>query len=1246
MKKKLFILILALVVAFLFAMPVSAETQDGWAEEDGCLVYYENGEKLSNCVKEIDGAYYAFDDFGSKITEEGLNEIHTEIDNEYKSLFVYVTADEGKLLTNEWMEINFEYEEELYWYYFGADAIAYSNAAYEINGSYYYFNYYGGLCTGFIYDEYDNIYYADPNNDSRLKVNTWFQTELYDGGDLCWFYATADGTLYKNGVHQVGDHYYFFGYSGEMYTGFIYDDYGNTYYADPNNDSRLKVNTWFQTELYDGGDLCWFYATADGTLYCDTVQNIGGTLYAFYSLGEMVDNNVYEQAYWNEFNEYVVTAYYRAKAGGALYVNEWYEYPYDGWYYYMADGTLATGLVNIGGVDYFFEDSEDTYNYGKMLEDTYTYYHEDDKVRFLVADKNGAITDVKDNNWAQVGGKWYFVQDGTFCSYGIYDISGKKYGFNYEGQMYENCCFRVPTYDEVSDSYYEECYFAKADGTLAENEWCCEESGYGTTWWYYAGNNGRLLTSGLYNIDGKDYYFGMYGSIIDDTIYYDGENQLYVSKVNPDGSGGYVVYTEGWYTCEGAWIYVNSDGQVYEGWLNDQYYLDPEMFFGSYILMPEYVSEDFYIELYFFNKGGRAEKITADGFYSASPYGHSSYTVYVKDGKVVYDDWAYIDGEWYYFDSLCKMMVNQSHTINGIPYFFDSNGIMADDGWVRSYDGTWYYAFPDGSLFTGIDAANYVFDETGALIVDSFYTTPDGETYFTDENGIIIHAFIDGWNEINGNRYYVEDGEILRDCIKTINDENYAFDLFGRMIVNANANGYLFGADGKQVVNDWLQIDGKWYYSDEHGIYSSGIYTIGEKQYYFNSQVLQQNVTTFSWSNDAIITTDSEGVVLSITPAEGWVYSVSEPDFASGTVYYYRNGVPITDWVGPYFIQDGYMVTDSVIEWKDALYYLDKKGAYVSGGWYEIKGNRWIYARADGSLYCNEWLQYNGEWYYFYGSTMASNEIHYIDGKYHSFDANGVWLGEIDISHYENLPDGWFYFQNSWYYINATVPVYGCELYIDGAWYAFDSDGTMVENRVHGDYYYLDGGKRAEYTGWVKMKTGWSYFNQDHSVAYGWLKDGNEYYFLDYIYRYDEEADKHYIIYAAVENDFRAIDGKLYYFNASCALQYEATENGWYQANGEWYCIQNGKACYGDLYKIGNAYYAFDLTGRMIYNDTYRGRYFDKSGAMVTTSGWYYVENDYMSGWIYVLDDGRVASNGTFLIDGKEYCFYNDLWVE
>ena len=38
-------------------------------------------------------------------------------------------------------------------------------------------------------------------------------------------------------------------------------------------------------------------------------------------------------------------------------------------------------------------------------------------------------------------------------------------------------------------------------------------------------------------------------------------------------------------------------------------------------------------------------------------------------------------------------------------------------------------------------------------------------------------------------------------------------------------------SDGKQIINDWLYADGKWYYADEGDAYYSGIYEINGKEY-------------------------------------------------------------------------------------------------------------------------------------------------------------------------------------------------------------------------------------------------------------------------------------------------------------------------------------------------------------------------------------------------------------------------------
>ena len=103
------------------------------------------------------------------------------------------------------------------------------------------------------------------------------------------------------------------------------------------------------------------------------------------------------------------------------------------------------------------------------------------------------------------------------------------------------------------------------------------------------------------------------------------------------------------------------------------------------------------------------------------------------------------------------------------------------------------------------------------------------------------------------------------------------------------------------------------------------------------------------------------------------------------------------------------------------------------------------------------------------------------------------------------------------------------------------------------------------------------------------------------------------------------------------------TSYGWHQAGSDWYFVdESGKAVRGEgMYKVGGTYYAFDYDGKMIANGVYGDRYYDAGGALVTNMGWYMVDGE----WIYVTARGTVACDGVFRIDGRDYYFYDSVWI-
>lgn len=244
-------------------------------------------------------------------------------------------------------------------------------------------------------------------------------------------------------------------------------------------------------------------------------------------------------------------------------------------------------------------------------------------------------------------------------------------------------------------------------------------------------------------------------------------------------------------------------------------------------------------------------------------------------------------------------------------------------------------------------------------------------------------------------------------------------------------------------------------------------------------------------------------------------------------------------------------------------------------GWKKQSNGTWTYTKADGKLATDEWILDGGNWYYFFGTTMASeqfvswkNKIYYC-GKSGAMIAN-AWHKET----YEDwttwfyagadgalVEDGWQLVDKKWYYFSGPVMVSDTILPIEKGkinWeeatektpvYIFDKSGAMVEN---GWYNVGD----ATYPVWAYAKDG--------VAAKGWLQDGGKWYYLDPIYGwmwngwyYDEAKKIQYYLdekSGAMVTGWKKFGDYWYYFKDSGAM----LEEDWVETNGKWYYLQEG----------------------------------------------------------------------------------------
>lgn len=187
----------------------------------------------------------------------------------------------------------------------------------------------------------------------------------------------------------------------------------------------------------------------------------------------------------------------------------------------------------------------------------------------------------------------------------------------------------------------------------------------------------------------------------------------------------------------------------------------------------------------------------------------------------------------------------------------------------------------------------------------------------------------DGWNIIDGKKYYVLDNEI-------IDKTGWFMESDVRKKKNDEDKYYL--NDDHSVVTGWKQLDDEWYYFNDEGILQYGWIDYNGGRYY----------------------TDEDGVML-----KGW-------NEIKGEKYYFDYyGKMIT---GKNFLDNNFYFFNSKGELQkgiytngNKMYYSDEDGVMIRDSWVTVRNNKY-YAKSDG--------------------TLAVGDL-YLDGNIYNFNENG-----------------------------------------------------------------------------------------------------------------------------------------------------------------------------------------------------------------------------------------------------------------
>ena len=446
----------------------------------------------------------------------------------------------------------------------------------------------------------------------------------------------------------------------------------------------------------------------------------------------------------------------------------------------------------------------------------------------------------------------------------------------------------------------------------------------------------------------------------------------------------------------------------------------------------------------------------------------------------------------------------------------------------------YYYFGEDGKA---VKDGNYKVDKNNDLPLPAYQ-------YCFNADGVIVHDDDTSKNGIcpgDGSKYYYVDGVKVGEGLICVNGTFYYARTSSGEIVRdrdywiAKTNGYPieartyhFDADGKMVIDGFVDINGGTYYFVK-GECAKGLTKIGEDYYFFNagSGKMYKDANMWVPANDydiepgmyyfgadgKMFVPNVETGVRKIVRENGKLYfTIDDVKMANGL--YELDGAYYFAWYDGALVTNGSAYVETSLLSGNGWYGFDADGKLIKTGFVTGDGKTYYYAdgvRAKG-------LTKLGEDYYFFnaGSGMMYKDatmwvpansygvepgMHYfnadgkmfvpdtVNGKRAIITENGKLYFTIDDVKMANglyELDGAYYF--AWYdgalVTNGSAYV-ETSLLSGNGWYGFDADGKLIMTGfVTGDgktYYYADG-VRAK--GLTKIGEDYYFFNAGSGMMY------------------------------------------------------------------------------------------------------------------------------------------------------------------
>ena len=296
----------------------------------------------------------------------------------------------------------------------------------------------------------------------------------------------------------------------------------------------------------------------------------------------------------------------------------------------------------------------------------------------------------------------------------------------------------------------------------------------------------------------------------------------------------------------------------------------------------------------------------------------------------------------------------------------------------------YYYFGEDGKA---VKDGNYKVDKNNGLPLPAYQ-------YRFDADGVIIHDDDTSKNGIcsgDGSKYYYVDGVKVGEgliCVdgtfyyartssgEIVRDRDYWIEKTNGYPIEAQT--YHFDADGKMVIDGFVDINGGTYYFVK-GECAKGLTKIGEDYYFFNAGSGKMYKDANMW-----VPANDYGVEpgMHYFDADGKMFV---PDTVNGKRAIVAENGKL------YFTIDGVKMVNGLYELDGAYYFARYDGTLVTNGsayveTTELSGNGWYGFGADGKLIMTGFVTGNGKTYY-YADGVRAKGLTKIGEDYYFFNA-------------------------------------------------------------------------------------------------------------------------------------------------------------------------------------------------------------------------------------------------------------------